>query len=77
MWTGGDFSYGSELNLFTRIFGCSDWASVSGFCLKMVLSEIIWSRSISRSAGIAPPVVDGGKVSIWSTPVEVRMDSSD
>ena len=64
MWTGGEFLYGSELNLFTRIFGCSDWAIVSGFCLKMVLSEIIWSRSASRSSGFSPPVVDGGAVPI-------------
>ena len=77
MWTGGEFLCGSELNLFTRTFGCSDLAIVSGFCLKMVLSEIIWSRSASRSSGFSPPVVDGGAVPIWDTLVGVRVESSD
>ena len=69
--------YWSELNLFASTFGCSDLAIGSGFCLKMVLPDIIWSRSASRSSGFSPPVVDGGAVPIWDTLVGVRVDISD
>ena len=62
--TGGEVLCGSELDFFTSTFGCSELAIVVGFCLKMVLSEIIWSISVSRSSGISPPVVDGGCCSV-------------
>ena len=77
MRTGGAFLDGSELNLLTRTFGCSDLVIVSGLCLKTILSEIIWSRSASWSFGFSPPVVDGGAVPIWDMLVGVRVESSD
>ena len=48
--------------MFTRFLGRSDWAIVLGFCLKLGVSEMTWSRSVIRSFGFSPPVVDGGAV---------------
>ena len=64
VWTGGEVLCGSELNLSTSTCGCSDLAIVAGFRLKMVLSEIIWPISVSRSFGTSPPVEDGGCCSV-------------
>ena len=62
MRTGGEGLCGSEWYLFTRFLGRSDWVTVSGFCLKLGCSKMTWSRSVIKSFGFSPPVVDGGAV---------------
>ena len=53
---------GSEWYLFTKFLGCSDRAIVSGFGLKIGVSEMSCSSSFIWSFGFSPPVVDGGAV---------------